>query len=304
MSLSNFEVIDLNFQNTPQAIACYLTRWERGAILVETGPASCLPALQAGLARLGIAPQAVTDVLLTHIHLDHAGAAWWCAERGAQVHVHPLGAPHLIDPSRLLDSARRLYGEAMDSLWGELRPIPAEQVHVLADGGNLEFGDLRFEVLDTPGHANHHMAYRYGSACFTGDVAGVRLPGTRHIRLPTPPPEFLPEKWRASVARLEREKVETLIPTHFGMCDDAGWHLNRAVELLDEVEAFMQAELPSGPTLEALRERTRAWITDRARADGLNEATLHSYETALPSATSADGMMRYWVKFRGGKRAG
>src|SRR3990172_8598713 len=124
--------IDLNFRSLPHVIACYVIPWERGAILIETGPGSAIPALEAGLRGLGFAPEQVTDVLVTHIHLDHSGAAWWLAEHGATVHVHPNGAPHPIDPSRLLSSAKRLYGDMMEELWGEVKPIPAERVNVLA----------------------------------------------------------------------------------------------------------------------------------------------------------------------------
>jgi len=297
--LSNtFEVIDLNFLNTPHTIAVFVVRWEAGAIMIETGPASTLPHLQAGLARLGLGPEAVTDVLLTHIHLDHAGAAWWLAQHGARIHVHARGAPHLIDPRRLLESAGRLYGDRLKELWGEMLPISSDHVHPLEDGNVVVIGGHRFEALDTPGHANHHMAYRYGTTCFAGDIGGVRLPGPRHLRLPTPPPEFHLEKWRASLARLREGRFDRLVATHFGPFDDVSWHLDALEKLLDDVEALMQAELPGQPFIETLRERVAAWNRDRAVTDGVDPATQAKYETALPSGTSADGMMRYWEKFR------
>ncbi len=171
------EVIDLNFQGQPAIIASYVLRGPRGVALIETGPASTYPALKAGLAALGIELAQVTDILVTHIHLDHSGAAGWLAqESGATVHVHSVGAPHLADPGKLLASARRIYGDAMDNLWGETRPAPAGQVHALADGDVIDAAGLRVTAVDTPGHAWHHMAYLLDGLCWTGDVAAVRFP--------------------------------------------------------------------------------------------------------------------------------
>ncbi|RME85847.1 MAG: MBL fold metallo-hydrolase, partial [Caldilineae bacterium] len=186
-----FDIIDLYFQGEPQLIASYVIRGPKGVVLVETGPGSTVERLLAELAAMGIPRQQVTDILLTHIHLDHAGAAGRLArETGATVHVHHVGAPHMADPTRLLASAGRIYGDLMEPLWGEFLPVPREQLHALEDNEVVEAAGLRFTALDTPGHAYHHMAYLLDGLCFTGDVAATRLPGSAHIRLPVPPPEI------------------------------------------------------------------------------------------------------------------
>ena len=241
--------LDLNFLGLPQAIAVYLIPHAHGAVLVESGPGSTQAALQAGLAAHGFTLADVTDVLLTHIHLDHAGASGWLAQHGARIHVHPVGAPHMIDPTKLLTSAGRIYGDQMERLWGEFLPVPEERLSLVQDGEVIEIGALRFRALDTPGHAYHHYAYIFegGAAyndvadnvCFTGDVGGVRLPGPPHLRLPMPPPEFHLETWRSSIQRLGQEydngAFRRIAPTHFGIFDDPGWHLKAVADGLGEV---------------------------------------------------------------------
>ena len=198
-----YEIIDLHFQGFPHVIASYVLRGPAGVAVIETGPASTYPALKAGLAGLGIELTQVTDVLVTHVHLDHSGAAGWLArDSGATVHVHTVGAPHLADPGKLLSSAQRIYGEDMDRLWGKTVAVPAGQVHALQDGDVIDAAGLRLVAVDTPGHAYHHMAYLLDGLCFTGDVAAVRFPGLPHVRVPTPPPEIDLPAWRRSLARL------------------------------------------------------------------------------------------------------
>ncbi len=188
--------IDLNFMRIPGAIAAYLIRQPNGAILIECGPGSTIPALLEGLKRNHINVKNIKDVLLTHIHLDHAGAAGWLARQGARIHVHPNGAPHLLNPEKLLASAARIYGDKMGDLWGEFLAVPPDQLSVLNDGEAVNIQGLNIRPIDTPGHADHHFAYIIEDICFSGDIGGVRLTNTHHIRLPMPPPEFHPGKWR------------------------------------------------------------------------------------------------------------
>ena len=148
--------IDLNFQNKTQAIASYLIRQNDAAILIESGPGSTLSALEAGLAKEGLSPRDITHVLLTHIHLDHAGAAGWLSRHGAQVFVHPNGAAHMLNPEKLIASATRIYGDRMDSLWGEFLPVLEHQLTVPQDAEEIAVGNLRFVAVNTPGHAEHH----------------------------------------------------------------------------------------------------------------------------------------------------
>jgi glyoxylase-like metal-dependent hydrolase (beta-lactamase superfamily II) len=300
----SIHTIDLRFMSMPGAIAVYLIPHVHGAILIETGPGSTIPALQAGLKSYGLEARDVTDVLLTHIHLDHAGAAGWLARQGALIHVHSAGAPHLLDPEKLLASAARIYGDKMQTLWGEFLPVPADRLSVLHDWEVLEIEGVQIQALDTPGHANHHFAYLVGDVCFTGDIGGVRLAGPRHLRLPMPPPEFHLESWRSSIKRLldeySRGSFSRLAPTHFGIFSDPAWHLAALQEALDEVEAWMLAVLPADPPLEQLNEQFLAWMEKHSLQQGFEPEILKVYELANPSWMSSFGIQRYWRKYRNG----
>ena len=156
MATNRILTLDLNFQGRAHATAVFLIRHTTGVVLIESGPGSTQSALEAGLAREGLAPGDVTHVLLTHIHLDHAGAAGWLARQGAEIYVHPLGAPHLLNPEKLLASARRIYGDRMETLWGEFLPVPEPQLRVTTDSQEIVIGQLKFVPIHTPGHAEHH----------------------------------------------------------------------------------------------------------------------------------------------------
>jgi glyoxylase-like metal-dependent hydrolase (beta-lactamase superfamily II) len=290
--------IDLHFLGLEGTIAAYLIRHDHGAVLIESGPASTLPALQAGLQAHGLTLADISDVLLTHIHLDHGGAAGHLARQGARIHVHPVGAPHLLQPDKLLASAARLYGTLMHSLWGEVLPVPPESLCVPQDGDEIEINGLRFVALDTPGHADHHYAYLFQDLCFSGDIGGVRLSGLRHLRLPMPPPEFHLEKWRHSLGKLAQAGIRCIAPTHFGIYADADWHLAALEKALDEVEAWMEAHLHGDPPLETLTAEFTQWSRQRSLAEGVPEDKIEYFEAANPSWMSPPGMLRYWRKYR------
>lgn len=293
-----YEIIDLHFQGQPEIIASYVLRGPSGVALIETGPRSSADNLVAGLRALGIDLADITDILVTHIHLDHAGAAGWLAqETGAPVYVHEIGAPHLADPNRLLTSARRIYGDLMDPLWGETLPVPADQVHALKDGDIVEAAGLRLTALDTPGHAYHHMAYLLDGLCFSGDVAAVRLPGYDHIRLPTPPPEINPPLWHKSLARLREINPEQLLLTHFGpVGGNVREYLDGVGENLDAYIEFFYPRWQAGETVEAMSEAFRQWVAEQAAADGCDSDAVHRYEVVVPSYMQAGGLARYFKK--------
>jgi glyoxylase-like metal-dependent hydrolase (beta-lactamase superfamily II) len=298
MAKTGVITLDLNFQGAPAAIASYLLRHSAGAVLVESGPGSTLGPLQAGLAAHGLSVSDVTHVLLTHIHLDHAGAAGWLAQHGAQILVHPIGAPHLLNPQKLLASAARIYGDKMSTLWGECLPVPETRLTILHHEQEIRIGDLRFLPIDTPGHAEHHYAYLFEDVCFSGDVGGVRIPGHRYLRVPMPPPELHLGKWRASIARLRREKFSRIAPTHFGLFDDPEWQLD-AVELgLDAAERWLEQVMPGDPSIDALRRQFADWMKDQGRQADLSLDVVKSYDLANPLGMSADGLQRYWKKVR------
>jgi glyoxylase-like metal-dependent hydrolase (beta-lactamase superfamily II) len=290
------QIIDLNFQAVSQAIAAYLVTGPAGAVLVETGPGSTLDQLVAGLAALGYAPSDVRHVLVTHIHLDHAGAAGWWASQGATIYVHPVGAPHLIDPSKLIDSATRIYGAQMDRLWGRIHPAPAENVVALRNRAQLPLAGLIFEAIETVGHASHHYTYRVGDVAFTGDAAGVHLPGSDFLSLPAPPPEFDREKWRETINLLRQEQFATLYPTHFGPVPAPGPYLDGLEQLLDEATEFVGHRMAAGAAREEIMADYLSWQKDRAAAAGVSDWLAQRYEAANPNFMSVDGIMRYWRK--------
>ncbi len=298
MSHPTIYTIDLHFMGLNGIIAAYLIPHAHGCVLIESGPASTLPALQAGLQAYGLRLSDISDVLLTHIHLDHAGAAGHLAHQGARIHVHPNGAPHLSNPQKLLASAARIYGEMMNTLWGEMLPIPPEVLCVPEDGAEIEINGLRFVPLDTPGHADHHYVYLFQDFCFSGDIGGVRLGGLRHLRLPMPPPEFHLEKWRQSLDKLRHLDIGRIAPTHFGIYEDAHWHLTALGKALDEVEAWMEAHLPNDPPLEVLTEQFTHWSRQRSLDEGVPPQVIERLEAANPSWMSPLGMQRYWRKYR------
>jgi glyoxylase-like metal-dependent hydrolase (beta-lactamase superfamily II) len=290
--------LDLNFQGQPHAIASYLIRHADGALLIESGPGSTTGALQAALAQHGLSSADVTDVLLTHIHLDHAGAAGWLARQGALVHVHPVGAPHLLNPEKLLASAARIYGDQMQRLWGDFLPVPQDRLVVVRDGDSVAVGDLRFSAIATPGHAEHHHAYLFEDICFCGDVGGVRIPGYPYLRAPMPPPELNLEKWQDSLRKLRGLKFGRIAPTHFGVYDDPEWQLNTVEQALENAAHWLEETMPEDPPVDELRARFVVWMDAQAREAGLSEDAVQAYSLANPLGMSADGLQRYWQKFR------
>ena len=295
--------LDLNFMDIGGAIAVYMLPHKNGVVLIECGPGSTIPGLISALDAHGYTVKDVTDVFLTHIHLDHGGAAGWMARQGANIHVHPVGAPHLLNPEKLLASAARIYGNMMETLWGEFLSVPADKLVVFQDKEEVEIEGIHLRAIDTPGHATHHHAYLVERTCFSGDIGGVRLQGTRHLRIPMPPPEFNLESWRASVGKLRTEykkgSFDRIAPTHFGIHDDPEVHLATLKRGLDEVEAWMDKIMPSDPSLELLNESFLEWVRKKALADGLEPALVNAYEAANPSWMSAAGIQRYWRKNRG-----
>ncbi|MBI3762725.1 MAG: MBL fold metallo-hydrolase [Chloroflexi bacterium] len=296
--MTSFEIhtLDLRFQDSPEAIAAFLVVGPGGPVLVETGPGSTLPTLERELARFGFTPADIQHVLVTHIHLDHAGASGWWAQHGAQVYVHQVGAPHLVDPSKLLASAQRIYGDLMQPLWGEFLAAPPDHIHALHDGDVVEAAGLKFTALDTPGHARHHMVYRLDDIAFTGDLAGIRLGGRPHLRLPTPPPEFDVEEWRVSLKRVRAEKFARLYLTHFGPVDDVEAHWQSVESLVGEYANFVRQELERGAGRDEIVARFSEREERRLDADGLDAEARARYASVGPYGMAVDGLIRYWKK--------
>jgi len=298
MAKSRIVTLDLNFQGMKNSIATYMIPHDGGVVLVESGPGSTLPALQAALAQEGYSTRDITHVLLTHIHLDHAGAAGWLSRQGAQIFVHPNGAPHLLNPEKLIASATRIYGDQMQTLWGEFLPVPADKLTTTTDAEEIMVGSLRILPLHTPGHAEHHCCYLFEDVCFTGDVGGVWIPGYKYMRAPMVPPELHFSKWRETLTRLQSFKFPRIAPTHFGIFDDAEWHLNELQKILAETEKWLEEVMPNDPPVDILRARYEAWMESQSYAQHLSEDTIRAYTLANPLGMGADGMLRYWKKVR------
>jgi glyoxylase-like metal-dependent hydrolase (beta-lactamase superfamily II) len=294
--LMKVHTLDLNFQGTRKAIASYLVEGPTGFVLIETGPGSSLKTLIARLAEKGLATTDIGHVLVTHIHLDHAGAAGWFAQNGAQLYVHHVGAPHLIDPSRLLDSAGRIYGPLMDSLWGATLPAPAERVTSLYDEDEIDVAGLSITALDTPGHAYHHHVFVIDNVAFTGDAAGVRIEGTSLVDLPAPPPEFNLEVWLETINRLQSYKFKVLYPTHFGSLDDPERHLATLSEIMVEASSRVKQRLEAGADRQEIVEDYLIWHRSRAELAGMSTKDFERDELANPHYMSVDGITRYWSK--------
>lgn len=285
--------IDQEFLGTPQVIASYLIEAPKGNLLIETGPASTRAVLEKKIEELGFALDSIRHVLVTHIHLDHSGGAGYWAERGATVYVHPKGARHLISPERLLASAQRIYLERMDELWGTTIACPPDRVAVF-DDEVLHLGGLEVRAYDTPGHAGHHLAFGIEDVLFTGDVAGVSLPGSDYVSVPAPPPEFDREAWFKSLETLSKVKANKLYLTHFGLVEDPESHFSQLKERIKECVEFIETE--RAQSTENLEQRYSQWDRERATAKGLDDETYSAYERANPSFMSAQGIARYLHK--------
>jgi glyoxylase-like metal-dependent hydrolase (beta-lactamase superfamily II) len=288
--------IDLNFQGIPKTIACYLLDGPDGYVLVETGPGSTLPTLLAWLAKKGLTPNDIKHVLVTHIHLDHSGAAGWWANQGAQVYVHHVGAQHLIDPRRLLASASLIYGSQMQPLWGEITPAPAERITPLYDGDKVEVAGIALTALDTPGHAYHHHVYVLDTIAFTGDAAGVRILDTGLVDVPAPPPEFNLDVWQTTIARLLNHSFEAIYPTHFGKLIEWRNQLESLSDLLETAAYFVKRRLDRGLDREIILGDYKEWRRGRALEVGMPSEDLDRCELANPHHMSVDGITRYWRK--------
>ena len=279
MSSSSITPIDLDYLSLPGAGLGFLVEVPDHAapfgahrLLVECGPEACRPRLEAELWRRGVDPASIEAVLLTHIHLDHAGAAGGFASRGARILVHPRGVRHLVDPAKLVASSRRVHGDRFDRFYGEPIPCPADRVDAIEDGAVVRFADAVFRAIETPGHARHHHAWMLehagGRECFTGDVAAMIVPGSRFISVPTPATDFDPSAWDASLARLLDERPDRLWLTHGGRVDDPTRFLAEVRRRVAD-EAAVLLDCAALDDADAI-DRYRAWLHPLAQSAGVD----------------------------------
>ena len=277
--------IDLHHQGIERVIGAYLVETSDGPGVFDCGPASALPTLEAGLRELGVGLADVRHLLLSHIHLDHAGAAGTIVREHPhiQVHVSAIGAPHLVDPSRLEASARRLYGSAFDELWGELVPVPEESIRIAGEKA------LGLDCFPTPGHASHHVCFEHeDGTLYAGDAAGVRITPSRLVLPPTPPPDVDVVAWLSTLDVLERRAPKRLALVHFGVFDDVERHLGELRDRLGEWEHFVE----DGASQDEFFERVHAGLGE------LDDDDLQAVERAMPMWQSYAGLKRWVEKVR------
>ncbi len=294
------ETVDLNFLGNEQVIASFLLLGGDSAALVETGPTTCLESMLGGLERHGVSPRDVREVFLTHVHLDHAGASGNLAELmpNATFYVHEVGHPHLADPSKLLKSASRIYGDQMEELWGEVLPMPEDRLAVLEGGEEIETCGGVLTAHYTPGHAYHHLAYLEPESgmLFAGDVAGIRLPGQSYVRPPTPPPEIDVEAWMRSIEAIREISPRSLCPTHYGCYEDVTRHLGELEQRLQDWLLFVEEQISEGSEREEIAYELKAKGDAEMLAEGAGPEETEHYDLAGNYEMLVDGLMRYVSK--------
>ncbi|HZR43060.1 MAG TPA: MBL fold metallo-hydrolase [Ktedonobacteraceae bacterium] len=294
-------LVSLPFQGEHEIVGSYLLAGKNELAIIDPGPGSTAEALLATLREAGFEPQDVTHLIATHIHLDHAGATGTLlhAMPQATVYVHSKGAPHLIDPSKLIVSASRIYGERMQELWGEIEAVPQARIHAFEGGDVLNVAGRRLEVHYTPGHAVHHVIFFdvHSGELFAGDVAGVLLPGIDYVRPPTPPPDIDLEAWSESIDKLEYLRPDVLYLGHFGPTWNPSHHLERLRKKLFSWGEFVLSAMRDGKGEEEIIRMLISYTQpELLRAAQQDKRALKRYEIAANYAMSVQGYMRYWRK--------
>jgi glyoxylase-like metal-dependent hydrolase (beta-lactamase superfamily II) len=294
------DYVDLRFQGQPGIIATAILHSARGVALVDPGPSTSLDNLREELKRKGFAVADVRQVLLTHIHLDHAGAAGSLvrANPAIEVFVHERGAPHMAKPERLLQSAGRLYGQDMGPLWGEFLPVPAERLRALSGGDVISAGGRELLVAYTPGHASHHVAYfdRSSSVAFVGDSAGIRRVGGAYVMPPTPPPDVDLEAWRESASRILAWDPDTLFLTHFGPFHGARLQFQQLFDNIEDWSRIVRRLIADNSLDDSQRQQTFVEEASRELRRTVGDAEAEQYGRAGRVDYSWQGLSRYWRK--------
>ncbi|MEM7574291.1 MAG: MBL fold metallo-hydrolase [Bacteroidota bacterium] len=288
--------IDLHFLGVKGAIAAYCIPTDNGAILIECGPHSTTQNLLAGLAQYQLQPTDIKAVLLTHIHFDHAGAAWWWAKQGAQIYVHPRGFKHLQDPSKLYSSAKRIYGNQMERLWGTMEAIDGDRLRSVEDYEAIEVDGLSFQAHHTPGHATHHIAWQLGDLLFTGDVGGVKIQGGPVVP-PCPPPDIQLAEWQTSLDRIRSIGPRRLYLTHFGPVENIEDHLKELVTRIEKYASWVKPYAKAGTSVVDIQSAFVDFVEGEFKELALEGHIIDAYRAANPPDMSLTGLMRYWLKY-------
>jgi len=289
-------IIDTQYHG-PLPIATFLVESSKGLVLVETSAHSTLENVKLKISELGFDWKDIQHVLLTHIHLDHAGAAWCFAENGATVYLHPFGYNHMNDPSKLLKSATMIYGDLMDYLWGTLKPIPADQLVIVEDGEVINILGLDFKSIHSPGHAKHHIAWQLDNHLFAGDLAGICFENGVVIP-PCPPPDINIEDWTNSIDKvLAIQEIDTYYITHIGkVTGDLIGHMKKLKKTLKEYAEFLLPYFQNQTDLNQTVQEFKRYTMDSLKAEGLSEKQIKDYEDSNSAIGSVQGILRYWGK--------
>lgn len=291
--IPTIHIIDLQFLETSEAIACFLVETSEGPILIETGPESTFSQLQHGIEKLGFQLSAIKNVFLSHIHFDHAGAAWKFAALGARIHVHPKGLPHLENPEKLWNSAALIYGAEMERLWGSMQAIERKNLIEVADGQKFTIGETTLEAIHSPGHAIHHIAWKIDESIFTGDVAGVKIENGPVVP-PCPPPDIHIEDWKESISKILCHKPKKLYLTHFGIIEQPSKHMDALSVILDDWSEWIKEHFENQTPIEEVTKMFMRYTRKQLETKNCSDALIKVYEYANPSWMSVAGLLRYW----------
>jgi glyoxylase-like metal-dependent hydrolase (beta-lactamase superfamily II) len=268
-----------------------------GIALFDTGPESTFDNVANALREIGGAPEDVRHVFLSHIHFDHAGAAWRFAKLKATIYVHPRGAPHLIDPSKLIESATRIFGNDMQRLWGRIAPVPEGRLKILQDNDVIGVPPFEIRAIATPGHASHHHVYHWGDNLFGGDIAGVRIGNGPPIP-PFVPPELHIESWLESIAKMRSLNAANLYLPHFGKIKGSvAGHLEALDEHVRRWSEWFREKIQAGKDEAGLIPEFAEYEHAELRAGGATNDEVQGYEAADPSHMAVTASLRYWKKY-------
>jgi len=294
--MASVHTLDLRFADITSVIACFLAPTpDGGAVLFETGPGSTVSNLRQAIADRGYSVSDLRAICVTHVHLDHAGATGELAsEARCPVWVHPSGTTHLVDPSRLLASAERLYGDQMGPLWGPMLSVSEALVRPAGDGERIAAGGLEICAWHTPGHAVHHVAWQVGRSVIVGDVGGIRFPGATRVLPPMPPPDIDLESWHHSLDRLQSLGARRLLLSHFGAFDDVDRHLAELRDRLTQWGALATQVAREGGGPEKLADRLNELNRKEDTEAPLHDvATAQRYQHLCPTRENAAGLWRW-----------
>jgi len=281
-------------------VAATALETSEGIALFDTGPESTFDNIAADLSKAGFSPDDVRHVFISHIHFDHAGAAWRFAGLGATIYVHSRGAPHLIEPARLVESATRIFGNNMERLWGRIAPVPADRVKIVEDNEVVRISPFEIRAIATPGHASHHHVYHWDDSLFGGDIAGVRI-GSGPPIPPFVPPELHIDSWRESIAKIRKLHPAKLYLPHFGLVDHSiSEHLDALDERVAHWAEWFHQKILAGADEQQLIPEFAEYEHGELRAGGATENDVAGYEAADPSYMAVPAAIRYWRKYHAG----